>query len=287
MFRIGEFSRIARVSGRLMRYYDQIGLLKPDHVDRSTGYRYYSAAQLPRLNRILALKDLGLTLDQVGRMIDDNISTDEIKGMLLMRRAEVEQTLDEETARLDQIEARLAQIDTEGKLEETEVVVKPVPRSDFLSVRDVLPKANEGFALVKEFMSVVRANVDVHALGPFVGVMHSDAFENENFDFEVGYCLNRRINQEIPLSAGRRARMRELPGVETMATLVHAGAPQEVHAGTAGIGRWMEANGYRIAGPNRELFLEGPFLERMEDSVIEMQFPVEKAVTDANAMVAP
>ena len=81
MFQIGEFSRIARVSGRLMRYYDQIGLLRPDHVDQTTGYRYYSAAQLPRLNRILALKDLGLTLDQVSRMMDDNISTDEIKGI--------------------------------------------------------------------------------------------------------------------------------------------------------------------------------------------------------------
>ena len=60
MFRIGEFSQIARVSGRLLRYYDSIGLLRPVRTDPQTGYRYYSAAQLGELNRILALKELGL-----------------------------------------------------------------------------------------------------------------------------------------------------------------------------------------------------------------------------------
>ncbi|QDZ00755.1 MerR family transcriptional regulator [Nitratireductor mangrovi] len=69
MFRIGEFAQIAQVSGRQLRYYDQLGLLHPEHVDRATGYRYYSVRQLPRLNAILALKELGLTLEQIGRAI--------------------------------------------------------------------------------------------------------------------------------------------------------------------------------------------------------------------------
>ena len=64
MFRIGEFSKIAQVSGRLLRYYDKLGLFKPIRIDPETGYRYYSAQQLPALNRILALKELGLTLDR-------------------------------------------------------------------------------------------------------------------------------------------------------------------------------------------------------------------------------
>jgi DNA-binding transcriptional MerR regulator len=64
MFLTGEFSQISRVSKRLLHYYDEIGLLKPAHIDPHTGYRYYSASQLSQLNRILALKDLGLSLDQ-------------------------------------------------------------------------------------------------------------------------------------------------------------------------------------------------------------------------------
>ena len=75
MFTVGEFARLAQVSRRLLRYYDEIGLLKPMQTDRFTDYRYYSAEQLPQLNRILALKDLGLSLDQIQRMLSDKVST--------------------------------------------------------------------------------------------------------------------------------------------------------------------------------------------------------------------
>ena len=78
MFLAGEFSKIAQVSKRQLHFYDEIGLFKPHHIDPETGYRYYSAAQLPELNKILALKELGLSLDQIGRVINDNISAEEI-----------------------------------------------------------------------------------------------------------------------------------------------------------------------------------------------------------------
>src|SRR5215510_5019704 len=107
MFTVGEFSSLAQVSKRLLRYYDEIGLLKPAHSDRFTGYRYYSAEQLPRLNRILALKDLGLSLDQIQRMLSDQVSTDELQGMLLLKKAEIEQQLQAEIHRIRNIESRL------------------------------------------------------------------------------------------------------------------------------------------------------------------------------------
>jgi len=62
MIKIGEFSKLVQVPVATLRYYDQIGLLKPIEVDRYTGYRYYQMDQLPRLNRILALKDLGFAM---------------------------------------------------------------------------------------------------------------------------------------------------------------------------------------------------------------------------------
>src|SRR5688572_1055977 len=96
MFTVGEFSRLAQVSKRLLRYYDEIGLLKPIHIDEMTGYRYYSADQMSQLNRILALKDLGLSLEQIQRILRDNVSTEEIQGMLLLKKAEIEQQLQAE-----------------------------------------------------------------------------------------------------------------------------------------------------------------------------------------------
>src|SRR5438132_3935846 len=111
MFRIGEFSKIAQVSGRLLRYYDEIGLLSPESTDPETGYRYYSARQLPRLNRILVLKELGLSLEQIARLLAQDTSPDEIRGMLALRKAQIEQSLQEEMARLRIVEKRLQQID--------------------------------------------------------------------------------------------------------------------------------------------------------------------------------
>jgi len=96
MFKIGEFSKLCRVPASALRYYANIGLLEPDHTDHFTGYRYYSFSQLPRLNRILALKDLGLSLDQIARLLDESVSPAEIRGMLRMRHAEIQQVLDEE-----------------------------------------------------------------------------------------------------------------------------------------------------------------------------------------------
>src|SRR5215469_9160706 len=103
MFLSGEFSHLARVSKRLLQFYDEIGLLRPAHIDQQTGYRYYSAKQLPRLNRILALKELGFSLDQVQEMLQAEISDEAIEGMLLLKKAEVEQTVLEELQRLRSI----------------------------------------------------------------------------------------------------------------------------------------------------------------------------------------
>jgi DNA-binding transcriptional MerR regulator len=90
MFRIGEFSRFSRVSVKMLRHYDELGLLPPARVDAQTNYRYYSADQLPRLHRIVALKDLGFSLEQIGVMLDGDPSTEQLTGMLKLRRAELQ-----------------------------------------------------------------------------------------------------------------------------------------------------------------------------------------------------
>ena len=118
MFRIGEFAQIAQVSARQLRHYDQLGLLRPDHTDQHSQYRYYSIRQLQRLNRILALKDLGLSLEQIRPLLEDQISSAELRGMLTMRRAQAEQSLQAEESRLRHIDSRIAEIDRQGVRED-------------------------------------------------------------------------------------------------------------------------------------------------------------------------
>ena len=124
MFRIGEFAQIAQVSGRQLRFYDQLGLLRPAHVDQQTGYRYYTIRQLPRLNSILALKELGLALEQIGPLLEDKISPADLRSMLVLKRAQLERSLHEEEARLRHVESRIAQIDREGTTEGFDVIVE-------------------------------------------------------------------------------------------------------------------------------------------------------------------
>src|SRR5579859_7759594 len=127
MFSIGDFARHGRVSVRMLRHYDALGLLRPAHVDRQSGYRSYDAAQLSRLNRIVALKELGFTLQQIGSILDDKVSVGELRGMLRLRQAELQAQISTDTARLARVEARLRIIESEGAMPADDVQIKRIP----------------------------------------------------------------------------------------------------------------------------------------------------------------
>ena len=129
MFLTGEFAKIARISKRTLQYYDDIGLLKPIHTDPQTGYRYYSSKQLPQLNRIIVLKELGLTLQQIARMLEGNVSDQEIRGMLLLQKAELEKKLLGDLDRFRRIETRLQAQPGDSP----DVVLKSIPELEILS----------------------------------------------------------------------------------------------------------------------------------------------------------
>lgn len=276
MFRIGEFSRIARVSGRLLRYYDSIGLLSPRRIDPATGYRYYAADQLGQLNRILALKDLGLSLDQVARMVREEVSPDEIRGMLMLKKAELERTLSEEAARLRHIESRLLQIDEQGGLKDYDIIVKSVAAQPYLSMRRTFADMTEVVAALRGIVSAVRQRMSDNLRGDLTVIAYSD-FDDENLDLEIGFVLEGEPARAIKIP-GIELTMNELPAVATLATLVRAGPTHQSHIAFGVLGLWMEANEYRIDGPSREIFLELPFQRPdREDSVMEIQFPVARA----------
>src|SRR5688572_24510854 len=155
MFTVGEFSQLAQVSKRMLRYYDEIGLLKPIHIDKFSGYRYYSVEQLPDLNRILALKDLGLSLDQIQQVLRNKISTDEIQGMLLLKKAEIEQQLQGELQRIRNIESRLQFIRNAETGQTLDVVIKQMPAQPVLSMRIVLPSFEEGMGILGQIMTAL------------------------------------------------------------------------------------------------------------------------------------
>lgn len=276
MFQIGEFSRIARVSCRLLRYYDELGLLVPAHTDEATGYRAYSAAQLPTLNRILVLKELGLSLEQIGRVTREGIPPAELRGMLLVRRAEAEQALQAETDRLRHIETRIEQLENDGHLVADDVLVRSEPACRVLTTRARFGSFTEGKAKVASIAAVLPELVPERVLGRVIVIAHSPAFEPDDLDLEIGFFLERELPEIPRLPDGSVLEMRDLSAVPALASCVRTGPPEVAHASTAQIARYVEGNGYRLAGPNREVFLQRPDLERMQSMVVEMQFPIER-----------
>lgn len=275
MFLIGEFSRISRISTRQLRHYDEIGLFKPIKIDAQTGYRYYSAKQLPRLNRILALKDLGLTLDQVTRLMGKEVSAAEIHGMLTMRKVQIKQALQDELERVRSIEERIWQIETEGVLSDEDVVLKSIPAQQFLSIRQIIPTVQDGFTLMYDIHRLLPQHAGRSILGNFGIIFNSDGFTTEDIDVEMGFLLTQPFLERFTLSDGQVMTLRTVPAVKTMATMARVGIYNDSVGHYGALGTWIERHDYQIAGAGWEVFIEPFQLGKEAEAVVEIQIPVK------------
>jgi len=268
MFKIGEFSRFSQVTVKTLRHYDNLGLLKPAKVHRFTGYRYYSASQLLRLNRILALKDLGLSLDQIAQLLEGDLSPDQIRGMLRLKQAEIQEQVQEKQARLARVEWRLKQIEREETMPTQEVVIKKVPPIVVASVRDTVPVTQIG-----QLFGEVFAYLDQHKVspaGPTMGIYYDEEFHEEGVDVETA------VPVAGPVPSGERVKGRELPAVEEVACIIHEGSFDNLSGTYGQLMAWIEANGYHMNGPIREVYVQftGPDATA---NITEIQLPVAKA----------
>ena len=283
MLKIGEFAWLSQVTVETLRHYDRLGLLKPDHLDQFTGYRYYTLDQLPRLNRILALKDLGLSLEEITRLLDQKIKANEIRSILASQQTALEREVQEAQRRLARVEARLKQIDMEGKMPEHEVLLKKAPVQWIASVRQTIPCWDQdvyGPTLTRMF-DEVGEHLDrqgIECVGPGIALYHESQFihlgnQGELADVEAALPI------AGPMPESNRVKVRELPEIE-VAFAVHRGSFSGLPLAKQAVFAWIEANGYRRAGAIREVYLHhDPDHQANEDSprhVTEVQFPVTK-----------
>ncbi|HYF62216.1 MAG TPA: MerR family transcriptional regulator [Herpetosiphonaceae bacterium] len=277
MFTVGDFARLAQVSKRLLRYYDEIGLFKPGQIDEWTGYRFYRAEQMSDLNRILALKELGLSLDQIRQTLGDAVSTAELQGMLMLKKAEIEQQLRAELRRIQHIESRLQAIRDDEANTPPNIIVKQIADQTVFSLRRTV----EDFEMGMELYGRLQASIPPDpGNGLFFCICHSDEFTDRDLDMEVGIIAHKPRQDALALPNGLSLARRELPGAPMMATTIVKGALQTIHLGYAAITRWSGIHGYRLAGIPRELLLQLPRNLDGDDLVTEIQVPVEPYAGD-------
>jgi DNA-binding transcriptional MerR regulator len=264
MIKIGDFSRMCQVPVSALRYYAELGLLPPARVDQFTGYRYYTADQLPRLHRILALRDLGLSLEQIGRVLHQDLSAEQIRGMLRLRQGELHQRIEEEQARLARVAARLRQIEQEGSMSSYDVVLKEVPPQLIAGIRAVIPT----YGAIAGLHDELYAYLGQHGAGGLaVGIDHNTEYMERDPDMEAAAYL------EAPVPEGGRVKLRTLPG-GTVASTIHRGPYEQLSDAYAALMAWAQSAGYQFAGPSRELYLHTS--ESPADHVTEVQFPVQR-----------
>ncbi|QFG22054.1 MerR family transcriptional regulator [Actinomadura sp. WMMB 499] len=271
MFTIGEFAQHGRVSVRMLRHYDATGLLHPAHVDPASGHRRYTAAQLARLNRIIALKELGFTLRQVRDIIDEKVGAEELRGMLRLRRAELESAVAAARARLVQVEARLRAIETEGCMSADDVVIKSVPAvrvAELAATAASLDPADIG-PVVRPLYEELFRRLDaagVTPAGPGIAY-YEDAPDG-------GIAVHAAIEVAAPPGDGA-FRVLDLPALDRAAAIVHRGSMDAVLPTVQTLARWIDAGGLRATGYPREINLECP--DDRADWVTELQAPVAEA----------
>jgi effector-binding domain-containing protein len=258
-----------------LRYYDELGLLKPAQVDPVSGYRYYAADQLPRLNRLLALKDMGLSLEQIARLLDDDLTPEQIRGMLKIKQVELQQQLEEGHIRLGRIETWLEQFEQENKMADYDVIIKKVEPLQVAEARGIAPTMEKiELTLDHLFDEVYSYLTQQGAKGLMPGITVYYDKEMTDTDVNVGAAL---AYEGSTVADGERVKIIEFPAVEKTASVVHHGSFATMHRAYEAVFKWIEANGYQVTGPMRELNLE---YERGGDQskyVTEIQIPVEKA----------
>ena len=260
------------VSVSSLRYYDQIGLLKPAAVDDANGYRLYAAAQLRDLNRILALKDLGLALEEIPPVLADELSPAELRGMLRLKQIEIGSHVAVEQERLGRVAARLRLIEEEGAMPEMEVTVKALEPAAGLSVRATVP-IDPGIAdVIGDTIGGVFAN-GMQLTGAPVVIYHDIEFAPDDVDVEVFCPVDSRPDAPLPTSGGRKLELRTLDGGSAAST-VFVGPYEDLAVPYQALAAWVGEHGYRVAGPTQEIYMSGP--DEPGPPVTEIRMPVTK-----------
>lgn len=273
MLNIGEFARLGQVSPRMLRHYDEFGMLKPEQIDPSSGYRRYGAHQLSRLHRILALRDLGFTLEQIKEVLEENPPIEQLRGMMRMRQAQIEQTVGEERERLRRVDAHLRALEGNNAMDVQDIVIKQTQ-----PIRVAQAQA-EGLTHLDIGPAFGRLLPEVLAHLDAVGAKHGISaayYEDENGTAEEGSIVLHAGfeigDQEVPDS--ERVAVVDLPVVE-VASVVHRGSMDSINASWEALVRWIEDSGYRLAGECRELYHEW-HEEEPARHVTELQQPIAR-----------
>jgi DNA-binding transcriptional MerR regulator len=271
LFKIGEFSKMVRVSARMLRYYEQNGLLVPAEVDRFTGYRLYSAAQMPLLSRITQLRDMGFGVEEIKTLLPRFDDYAVLREALEQKNREVQASIAAEQDKLEKIAALCGQLEKERVNMVYDVELKSLPAEKVLSLREIIPAPDEEPALWEKLAAFVEAN-GISAAVCGYSIYHDEGFKESDVDVEIAVS--------VPKFGAEQGnfRYKELPAIPQAATIRFSGPYDGYNAAMEKLAEWIEQNGYAFDGSIRGLAIKSfANAASPEEFLTELQVPVKKA----------
>jgi len=271
MLNIGEFARLGQLSPRMLRHYDEIGLLRPEQVDPSNGYRLYSVHQLGQLHRLMALRDLGFTLEQIGTVLDEDPPVEQLRGMLRMRQAQIEQDVADQQTRLRRVEAHLRALEGNPTVNANDIVIKktqPVRIIETTSTAQGFGHENIGPVFDRELPNV-WGHLHQSEVKPGITVAYYDwPADDGSIVVHLGFDIG---DQQV--SETDTIRVTELPVID-VASVILRGPIDGIVPVYEALVRWIEDSGHQLAGRSRELYHEW-HQDDPSRNVTELQMPID------------
>lgn len=268
MFKIGEFSKLTQVSIRMLRYYDEAGLLKPAQTDSFTKYRLYTAEQIPLLNRIRFLRDTGFTVSEIAEALS-HWNDASVTAQLERKRLAVEQTIQAEQAKLARIALAKQDIAQETISLHCNVCIKSIPRYQVFSMRRIVPDYYAEGLLWKE-MAAYCAQHSIPASTDTFTIYHDPDYRETDIDMEVCAPV-----AQMGAPDGDFA-YRYTEAVPIMASTLVYGPFERIAGAFAALARWLQDhNQYSMAGSSRQMVHRGPWNAQSPDAYLtEIQIPL-------------
>jgi DNA-binding transcriptional MerR regulator len=284
MYKIGDFSKLAQVSTRTLRYYDELDLLKPHLIDHETGYRLYTADQLPRLNRILVLKDLGFDLQQIADLLDVNVSAPQLRDYLVLQERDLAQRIYADQERLKRVREQIEHIEHENEAVILDVVLKSSPSLIIAGNRMIVATKDDiaFFArhMYAELYTWLRQHRIAYTTTQLV-LYHNDEYVERDYDMEVAVVLP-TMPEVMPLAPHGALRVFQLAEAPLMATTIHRGRLRDADQTSYDLIRWSTQRGYHFLTeqmPLREIH----YFEQSDagvpipaEGIMELQLPILK-----------
>ncbi|MEL6404795.1 MAG: MerR family transcriptional regulator [Chloroflexota bacterium] len=277
MYKIGAFASLCQISAQTLRYYERLGLLEPEYTDPFTNYRYYTVRQVEQVNRIVALKELGLSLEEIGDLMHDNITTAQIEMMLKLKRTEIQHGIEVQIERVRHIDFHLRLLEQENKMIDLDMTVKPIEATRILSYKATWADDASARQFFEEASAAVR-KADVPLVHDYVMVFNEHEYERYLEDLEIAFVVADDYDGEVKVGDAVFT-VRTVPAVEQALTVMHKGA----YGGDKGMPEtmrlafmWMAQNDYEPVPPARISYLALSPAVAEADQLRQIQIPIKK-----------